>query len=270
MRAAPFVLISTDHGSMIVNRNDYHMGDGGDGYGVGYQLMTKSSYDWSEVQLAKYLLRVQLHENGPGVVALDVGANIGVHTLEWSKYLGADGVVHSFEAQERLYYALCGNVALNNSLNVHCHHAAVGAESGSLTMREPDYTQPASFGSYELRQHATSEYIGQAIGEAHAQVKVPMLALDSLDLPRIDFVKIDVEGMEMEVLQGASGLLAQHRPLLLIEHIKTDAEALDAFLAALDYDYHLIGMNTLAFPMGHALEALVEVVGESLRLRPIH
>jgi FkbM family methyltransferase len=61
---------------------------------------------------------------GNGVVAIDCGANCGVHIIEWSRHMFGWGRVIAIEAQEKIYYALCGNIVINNCLNTK---AFVGA-----------------------------------------------------------------------------------------------------------------------------------------------
>tara|TARA_B110000259_G_scaffold98285_1_gene113527 strand:+ start:3608 stop:3937 length:330 start_codon:yes stop_codon:yes gene_type:complete len=81
-----FVITNTDHGTMIVNRNDFHESPSGT-YGVGCQLLSNSSYDLEEVGLGINLLD-RIKKNNPGnVIALDCGANIGVLTIEWAKFM---------------------------------------------------------------------------------------------------------------------------------------------------------------------------------------
>jgi FkbM family methyltransferase len=111
--------------------------------------------------------------------------------------LFASGSVIAIEAQERIFYSLAGNIAINNCFNASAIHAAVGAQDGVLDIPVPDYLKPSSFGSLELRQSGRSEFIGQALDPRKTQ-RIRMMAIDSLQLERLDFIKIDVEGMEME------------------------------------------------------------------------
>lgn len=246
-RPIAFVLAASDHGSMIVNRNDYHAPDPGRGYGVGFQIFNYSSCEASEVEFALGLLKARRRHFGDGVVAIDGGANIGTHTVEWAKCMHGWGRLIAFEAQEIVFYALAGNVALNNCLNARVRLAALGESRGELAVPQPDYFSPGSFGSLELRRRAGNEFIGQAISyEAGASATVPMVNLDSLGLERLDFVKLDVEGMEMEVLRGGRDALARHRPIMMIEVMKSDREAIGAFLAELGYHRFLIGISLLA------------------------
>lgn len=247
LRPIAFVLASSNHGSMIVNRNDHHMLDANRGYGVGYQILTKSSFDEVEVNFAIGLLNSRRQYYGDGVVAIDGGANIGVHTIEWARHMHGWGRVIAFEAQEVVYYALAGNVALNNCLNARVRLAALGEFMGELSIPRLDYFKPASFGSLEIRKHDKTEFIGQRVSYAEeACDTVPMVNLDSLALDRLDFVKLDVEGMELEVLRGGRTLLERHHPVMMIEIIKSDRTAIEAFIQALGYRVFPMGINILA------------------------
>jgi FkbM family methyltransferase len=247
LRPIAFVLAAANHGAMIVNRHDYRMADASSGYGVGFQILNTSSFDQQEVNLLLALLQLRRMHFGDGVVALDCGANIGVHTLEWARAMTGWGRVTAFEAQERIFYALAGNIALNNCLNASARHAAVGAESGVLRIPQPNYLVPSTFGSLELRPSGTSEFIGQAIDYSDdALTPVPMVTIDSLDLPRVDLIKIDVEGMEGEVLAGAAATLARAKPILIAELIKSDQAAITGRLAAAGYRLFQVDLNVMA------------------------
>ncbi|MBA4328156.1 MAG: FkbM family methyltransferase [Polaromonas sp.] len=246
-RPLPFVLASSSHGSLIVNRNDYRMVDEARGYGVGYQIFQTSAFDPQEVLMAQQLLTLRREFFGDGVVAIDGGANIGVHTLEWAKHMHGWGRVIGIEAQERVFYALAGNVALNNCFNATVLHAALGASEGSLSIPRPDYLKPASFGSLELRQRAGNEFIGQAIDYTPAQGDtVRMITVDGLGLSRLDFLKLDIEGMEIEAMEGALQSIIRHKPQMLIETIKTDAPALRRLLEQQGYHHFQTGINLIA------------------------
>ncbi len=180
------------------------------------------------------------------MVALDCGANIGVHTIEWANLMTGWGEVIAFEAQEKIFYALAGNIILNNCLNASAKHLALGSSNGKITIPEPDYLKPASFGSFELKKRANNEFIGQAIDYTHANKEIDLITLDSLNLVRVDLLKIDVEGMEEEVLNGALKLISTHKPIIFIEIIKSNKQNLISLLDSFDYKYIHLGMNILA------------------------
>lgn len=239
-----FILGSTNHGTMIINRNDFNHTQNG-AYGVGIQILTNSSYDQQEVNLAIRLIEKRRKYFKDGVVALDCGANIGVHTIEWAKKMTGWGEVYSFEAQEKIYYALAGNIALNNCFNVTAKHVALGSANGNIAIPQLDYNQPSSFGSFELEEKANNEFIGQKIDYQNTK-KIEMISIDSLNLKRIDFIKVDVEGMEEKVLKGANKSIENLLPILLIEHIKSDRDYLKKYLATREYETFFLGMNILA------------------------
>ena len=76
--------------------------------------------------------------------------------------------------------------------------------------------------------------------------KIDMLSIDSLKLKRIDFIKIDVEGMEEEVLKGSTTSIYRFFPIFLIEHIKSDINSLKNFLEKKNYEIFVVGMIILA------------------------
>ena len=169
-RKIAFIMASTDHGTLIVNRFDQHFVERNSAYGVGFQLLNTTSYDAGEVDLLLKLLDLRREHYGDGVVAVDCGANIGVHTVEWAKHMSGWGAVLAFEAQERIYYALAGNIAINNCFNARAIHAAVTGQPGTMKIPNPNYLVPASFGSLELRKRENTEFIGQAIDYSESKM----------------------------------------------------------------------------------------------------
>lgn len=266
-RPVAFVLAATDHGSMIVNRNDYHMIDSTRGYGVGYQLLSTSSFDANEVEFVLALLDRRRRYFGDGVFAIDGGANIGVHTVEWARRMHGWGRVLAFEAQEVVFYALAGNVAMNNCLNARVRLAALGDVCGELSVPQPNYFLPASFGSLELRKKADTEFIGQRISyDADVSTTVPMVCIDSLEIDRLDFLKLDVEGMELDVLRGAHAALVRHRPILLLEVIKSDRVALESLVSGLGYRVFPVGINMLAVHTSDPTLQLIKMENNQLMM----
>lgn len=250
-RKLAFVLASSNHGTMIVNRLDYRMTGPDAGYGVGYQLMERGCFDPVEVELAVQLLEERRRFHGDGAVAIDCGANIGVHTIEWAIAMTGWGSVIAIEAQERVYYALAGNIAINNCFNAVAMHAAVSSESGVMKVPAPDYLKASSFGSLELRPTANTEFIGQAIDYSDEKtVPVQKLAIDDMKLDRVDLMKVDVEGMEMEALQGAKNTIERCKPIMLIEHIKSGRDAIHRFLQERGYGTLDAGINVLGVHQG--------------------
>lgn len=257
-RPIAFILAATNHGTMLVNRNDEKVNPQGRGIGVGFEIFQNSSCTQEEVDLALQLLTLRRRYFGDGVFAIDCGANIGTHTVEWSRLMHGWGQVLSFEAQERIYYALAGNVTLNNCFNARVVFAAVGETSGHILVPQPNYLLAGSYGSLEIRRTPHTEDIGQDIDyRAEAALSAPLIALDDLNMPRLDLIKIDIEGMEIEALRGADRLIRKTLPMILLEFIKSDQALIRDFLQARGYRVFVSGINFLAI---HKTDPSLEMI----------
>lgn len=247
-RPIAFTLVSSDHGSLIVNRNDYHMVDDNQGFGVGWQILCGSSYEPEELSLLLALLDRRHRHFGDGVVAIDGGANIGVHAVEFARHMYEWGRVLAFEAQELVFYALAGNLALNNCVNARARLVALGEKPGEIRVPELDPFLPASFGSLALRDRGDNPVIGQEVDyDREAGNAVAVVTLDSLGLERVDLIKLDIEGMELEALRGGLATLERRKPILHVEANKPGARAeLEKFLTSLGYRTYPMGINLLA------------------------
>jgi FkbM family methyltransferase len=243
-----FVLAATDFGSMIVNRFDYNVAPNGGVYGVGHNLLETSSFDPPELNLIMQILCLQKQLRGDGVVMLDGGANVGAHALTAGRLMQGWGSVISIEAQERVFYALAGNVALNNLFNVQVRWNALAQTPGKIKIPVPDYLRPSSFGSLEMQYDINSEYIGQKIDMTKTQ-EVDAISIDSLNLDRLDFMKLDVEGMEEQVILGGKNTITKCLPILHIEQLKSDQQALHKLVESFGYKLYDIGPNTLCIPV---------------------
>lgn len=143
----------------------------------------------------------------PGDWVIDVGANLGSTVLPFSAAVGSSGQVVAFEPQPLLAQCLQTCLTLNNRLNVRVFTAAVGAASGWASMAIP------SLGGSGVA--STTNY--GAVSLSDRGLRVPVMRLDDLELPRCALVKIDVEGFEWQVLQGAQATLQRLRPMLYFE-----------------------------------------------------
>ena len=198
------------HGRMMYNVNDQYIGRSLDLYG---------EYSEGEVDLFRQILR-------PGDLALDVGANIGVHTIPMARFVGERGSVLAIEPQRPAYQALCGNVALNGLLNVWCHNVAVGEAPGTLVVPLLDPRKPNNFG-------------GLALGGEWNGEPVSVIRLDDTPTPACRLIKIDVEGMELQVLRGAANLIERARPILYVENDKQEKSTeLIRYIDSIGYDLY--------------------------------
>jgi FkbM family methyltransferase len=163
----------------------------------------------------------QLVSEGDAVV--EVGANLGAHTVLLARLAGRDGAVLAFEPQPVLYQTICANLALNNIVNVRVERCGLGNRSQTLHIPPLDYGAKHNFGGVSL------DLVEQ--GEP-----VPVNRLDSYGLRRCSFIKIDVEGMERQVLEGATGTIHGLRPAMYVENDrKENSRDLIQLLLAMDY-----------------------------------
>jgi FkbM family methyltransferase len=246
-RRIAFVLASTNHGTMILNRFDYKMTGPNAGYGVGFNLLNNSEFDMNETRVVAALLDARRRHFGDGVRVLDLGANIGVFTVEWARHMAGWGTVLTVEAQERVFYALAGNIAINNCFNARPIWAAVTSQPGTMRVPVLDHFAPTSFGSLELRQRPQTEEIGQPVEYREDRLTtITAVSVDGFGLPRLDLMKVDVEGMELEVLEGARRTIGQFHPILVVENLKADKTALNRYLDEYGYRQFVLGLNIVA------------------------
>jgi FkbM family methyltransferase len=161
--------------------------------------------EWAEKEIE--FLRGLIDE---GDVVLDVGANIGTHTCSFADMVGKTGKVFAFEAQSYLYDILKKNCArLCPSVRVELFHALVSSGMGQVIEEQVDYKKDGNFGAISFTS-AKSKALntGEPIEE---------ITIDSLHLEKCDLIKVDVEGMESDVLRGALETIRQQMPLLFFE-----------------------------------------------------
>jgi FkbM family methyltransferase len=233
-RPAPFVLVSTDHGMLIVNHQDYEACEGGGAIGVSVEIFNHSQYDAAQLELLLQIMDMRHQHTGDGVVVLDGGANIGAYTCAFATAMSGWGSVVAFEPQELIYYALCGNIVLNNCLNARALRAGLGAHNGVAQVPLLDYTRSRNYGGVSL--------MGDHTGPTQ---DVPLQCIDGFAFPRVDMIKLDIEGMEIEALRGARETIQRCKPLMCIEHIFCGVDAIKQVLEPWGYAVQMTGMNAL-------------------------
>ncbi|HVX63577.1 MAG TPA: FkbM family methyltransferase [Pirellulales bacterium] len=202
------------YGVMIYQPNDKYIGRSFELYG-----------EFSEAEVALFREAVK-----PGQTVIDAGANIGAHTVALARLVGASGRVLAFEPQRIRFYSLCGNVVQNNLNHVICRQEALGAASGAIAVPELGDQTANDVGGLELAAGA---------GAARSY-SVPLVRIDDLGLTACDFIKVDVEGMEREVLEGATETLRRFKPLLyLADDRPRNSDALRDLLETLGYELYV-------------------------------
>jgi FkbM family methyltransferase len=168
---------------------------------IGFHLLIDGDYE--NDALSFILARLDA-----GSVFVDVGANIGVFALPVAKKVGPTGAVLAVEASPRVFPYLEGNLKLNQLEHVRSVNAAAADAAGTV----PFYEAPVNhFGMGSL----AAQFDGKPI-PVHAST-LDQLTVEA-KLSRVDLLKIDVEGFEVKVLEGARGLLSSvHPPLIVFE-----------------------------------------------------
>jgi len=138
----------------------------------------------------------------------DVGANIGIYSLLGAKLVGQCGSVHAFEPTPATFAQLVANVMLNGFNWIHLNQKAVSEKSGTSLLY--------LYKQNPINSLARQDWVGQPLG----QIAIETVTLDEYvseqALPRVDLVKIDVEGAEILVLKGARQLLNGPNPPAVI------------------------------------------------------
>jgi len=158
----------------------------------------------------------------PGAICMDIGANIGIYSAVLSRLVGPTGHVHAFEPVRHIRRKLRTNLAFNGARNVTVNDFALGDVPGSLEMFQVKEGQFRA-GTSTLVRNNNVETMGE---DAFERQTVEVRTVDTYGLDRVDFMKIDVEGFEFNVLKGAVETLRKHRPAILFEHDQGRLEGL--------------------------------------------
>jgi FkbM family methyltransferase len=173
-----------------------------------------------------------------GSVVIDVGANLGEWTVPFARKVGPAGRVLAIEPAPRSAAALESTLTANALAQAEIIRCAIGDRDGVAQFAVPVVTSS--------RTDTGTARIGPAC-VGHDALQVPLRSLDSLagehDLSRLDLIKIDVEGHERQVLDGAAAILGRHRPVLVVEtghEADVDRAAIHDRLAG--FGYRMLGI----------------------------
>jgi len=192
------VLVRGRDALYLANENDIY---------VGQSLIQYGEYGQEEFDLLSKLVQ-------PGNFVAEIGANHGAHTVRLAKLLGLGGRVIAYEPQPVVFQALAGTMALNGLMNVDCLPYGLGAEEGSVMFPSIDYRQTNNFGGLSLIN----------LPEGHHPIRIAKFD-DVYSYDHLNLLKIDVEGMEREVLEGARVCIEKFRPYLYVENDQPEKSA---------------------------------------------
>lgn len=169
-----------------------------------YDFQVKGGYEPCETRLLALALK-------PGHIAVDAGANIGYFTVLFARIVGSSGKVFSFEPEPYSAMLLRTNVEINNFDNVEVFQAALGDTEGTGKL----YLNP-----YNAGDHRTWNVLHEQSNRVN-DISINVTTLDKAlsDVPRIDIMKVDVQGDEERVLRGAREIISRSPGMfLLIEY----------------------------------------------------
>lgn len=188
-------------------------------------LSRRGDYEANESRLFSLLVKA-------GDVVFDVGANFGWHSLDLIKRVGRKGRVYCFEPVAETYWELTKNIILNfpEWPNIILENLALGEREGKVAIYIPPELGPAF----------ATVVSGTEGGERG--LLASMITLDAYlrqhPLPKIDFIKCDIEGAQLLFVEGAAATLARYQPLLLLEVNEEDSREIFSVLREFGYEPH--------------------------------
>ena len=229
-----FVVLDSIHGKFIVARNCSFQAE----------ALVKTGRTHIEEELANIFAVIDTLPND--CVIVDGGANIGFFTVPVAQRIKhRGGRVVSFEPQRQLFNALSGSLALNGLDNVFLHNCGLGKEPGIAQLPAVDYSVAQDFGTVSLSNETTVDEDGWMNDRV-----VDITSIDAMDLPRLNFIKLDVEGFEIPALTGGLEAIAKYRPYIWVEYFITGAKEIKQSLNSItDYAYYIVDyQNMLCIP----------------------
>jgi FkbM family methyltransferase len=185
----------------------------------------------------------------PDGVAIDAGAYIGVHTVTMARSFGS---VHAFEPQHGIYQVLCGNLALNGCLNVVAHNDALYDRAGFVRLApqgRQETAMPLKDGQPDYPHIANAAALSFDFETDDGDVRA--VAIDNFALDAVRLIKVDTQGADLHVLQGAADTIGRCRPTVLFEWERdlalqhdTTLENFFDFFSGLKYEVTMIHDTT--------------------------
>lgn len=228
---------------MIIDPNDK---------GVAQYLLLYGVYGEYETQLVRELIK-------PGMNVLDIGANIGYFTLIFSDLAGDSGRVWAFEPEPKNFSMLSENLRVNSIKNVEAVPKALSRERGHLTL----FLDKSNLGNMSLSSENIPDHGGR--------VEVETVSLDEcIGDQRVDFIKIDVQGAEGVVFDGAERVISKNKPKILVEfwpyglkNLGTDPDIFLKKMEAWGYRFSILDPQAKS-----KRQATIEEIVRVSRLRP--
>jgi FkbM family methyltransferase len=229
---------------------EIHLATDGD---LNYALFKHNDIVSNAVRSGGYEVELQelsnniLVQHTDGIV-IDVGANLGSYVIPLAKR-NAHLQFEAFEPQRIVYYQLCANTFLNRLSNVYTHNVGLSNEQRVTSYVLPNYAEETNIGAFSI--DFDTRLKGYEVKSEGVTERIIIIPLDSMQYEKVRLIKIDVEGHELQVLQGAEHTLRENNypPIIFEAWTRKFAEkrqAVFAHLESLGYEITQIGQNNLA------------------------
>ncbi len=225
-----FIVLDSVYGRFIVARTCMFQAE----------ALVKTGHTHIESELNNIFAIVDTLPND--AVIVDGGANIGFFTVPVAhRTQHRKTRIISFEPQRQLFQALGGSLALNGYDHVYLHNCGLGAAPGIAQLPAIDYSVAQDFGTVQITDKTTVDEDGWMNDRV-----VDVTSIDAMDLPGLDFFKLDVEGYEVPALTGAVDTIQRYRPWIWVEYFITGAETIKHALADLDdYEFYIVDYQNM-------------------------
>lgn len=204
---------------------------------MGNAIYWRGAHDWAPI----FVLEKNLNYGG---TFIDIGANQGEYTLWGARKIGDKGLVIAYEPSDEIFDQLEKNILLNENLipNVRLRKIGLSDKPGVLKLYTKQGKNEGVNTVFPTKEHQLE------IGEI--ELTTLDMEMENLIISKIDLVKIDVEGAELNVLKGSKNTLLKYKPKLLIEInrlscLSAGYEPLEiiSFLESFNYDFFVIGLR---------------------------
>ena len=184
--------------------------------------------EYSELELKTILKFIK-----EGDTVFDIGANIGCFSVPLAKKVGSTGKIFACEPQPFINKLLRKNIQANNLNNIKVINEGLGAKREILNLDDFDYSTVGNFGGISFSGRNNQKYMKKKTNKKHS---IKFTNLDEfLDIDQCNFLKIDVELMELNVLKGAKNFIKKFRPIIWIENHREYPNLLNKYLLNIDY-----------------------------------
>jgi len=201
-------------------------------------LRTGKTHIEDELSNILYLVS-KLPENS---IIVDGGANMGFFSIPVAQAVKERGSkVIAFEPQKQLFYALGGTIALNELDNVFLHNLGIGDKQTVAQLSEVSYSQVSDYGMVSISEILSINEIPYLRYNT-----CEVITIDSMNLPRLDFLKLDIEGFECQALRGSLNTITKFKPWIWIEYNMAGEQNIKKELENIkEYRYQIIDWQNM-------------------------